>query len=691
MRIKINETTVLVPENISVLEACRRIGVKIPTFCHNKYLARAGSCRMCLVEIDGFSKLVPSCSQEVREGMVVRFDSFAVLQARKDILEMLLINHPLDCLVCDKGGECSLQDNFMDYGGKSGKFYESKRTIKDKTFHPLIKTHMSRCIQCTLCTRFMAEIGGEDELGIMGRGELQEISSCQALGYKEASSELAGNVVDLCPVGALTFIAHEFYGRSWELSKTASIDISDAVCSNIWIESTNNKVIRILPRENPDINESWISDKARFLCHGLDKNRITHPMVRDENGGLQPSAWIVAYERILSHKKTLLDPNRIAAIAGVLTDVETMFVTKELLGLFRSYSMDYRRERSQFIPQNRFHYIFNSTIAGIDLADACLIVGANPRFESSILNARIRKNVLRENLRVFLIGEKIDLGYGYTHLSSDVSILQDLAEQKSCHFFDHAKYPMLIFGEGLFDKEDAESILWYANKIARKNNCFRDDWNGFNVLHNVASKVGAFDVGFFPKDRGLGTGDILRNSSLLLLLGADEIDLKTIPRETMVVYIGHHFDKAARRADIVFPGSAYTEKDSTYVNLEGRVQRTKVAARAPGEAKEDWAILNELTSYLCKGHSYSEPKTLEDLRGRMMSYNPIFSHHNIGLVSSYKKSSTHFNYIDKSLGQASLQREKYQNVIGTREEFYLSNSIARNSNVLLQLCNRSKA
>jgi NADH-quinone oxidoreductase subunit G len=584
-----------VPAEYTLLQACEMAGAEVPRFCFHERLSIAGNCRMCLVEVKGGPpKPTASCAMAVKdlrpgpkgEPPVVETNSPMARKGRQGVMEFLLINHPLDCPICDQGGECDLQDQAMAYGVDSSRYRENKRAVEDKYLGALVKTSMNRCIQCTRCVRFATEVAGVSELGATGRGEDMEITS-----YLEhaLTSELQGNVVDLCPVGALTSKPTQFHARSWEYSKTESVDVMDALGSAIRVDSRGREVIRILPRVNEAINEEWISDKTRHIVDGLKTQRLDRPYVRID-GKLTPTTWPRAFAAIAAKVKASA-PGRIGALAGDLGSVEEMFALKGLMDNLGAASVDCRQDGSKLDPKwGRASYLFNSTIAGIDAADAIMIIGSNPRLESPVLNARIRKRWLKGDCLIGVIGERADLTYEYNFLGAGPDSLARFADHPPAN----KARPMFITGAGAYARSDGAAILALAAKAAGSLGLVKEGWNGFNVLHSAASRVGGLDLGLVPGAGGLdaramteaGAVDVLFN------LGADEIDIEP---GAFVVYIGTHGDKGAHRADVILPGAAYTEKTGTYVNMEGRPQFAERAIFPPGDAREDWAILRALS------------------------------------------------------------------------------------------------
>src|ERR671936_241593 len=566
-----------VPPDYTLLQACEAAGAEIPRFCFHERLSIAGNCRMCLVELKGSPKPVASCAWGVRdcrpgphgEPPEVLTKSAMVRKAREGVMEFLLINHPLDCPICDQGGECDLQDQAMAYGVDGSRFKENKRAVEDKYIGPLVKTIMNRCIHCTRCVRFSAEVAGVPDLGAIGRGEDMEITT-----YLEQamSSELQGNVVDLCPVGALTSKPYAFAARPWELTKTESIDVMDAVGSAIRVDTRGREVMRILPRVNDEVNEEWISDKTRHVVDGLRTQRLDQPYVR-ENGQLRAASWRDAFE-VIAAKVKQTQPGRMGAIVGDLAAVEEIFALKDLMTRLGVVNLDCRQDGAMLDPTcGRASYLFNASIAGIEQADALLPVGTNPRREAAVLNARIRKRWHMGALPIGLVGERADLTYPYEYLGAGPQTLADVAS--GAHEFGarlrEAGRPLVIVGMAALARPDGAAIAALAARAAQGTG--KDaSWNGYSVLHTAAARVGALDLGF--------------------VLGADEID---IAPGASVVYIGTHGDAGAHRADVILPGAAYPEKSGNYVNTEGRVQMAARASFPPGEAREDWAILRALS------------------------------------------------------------------------------------------------
>jgi NADH-quinone oxidoreductase subunit G len=609
-----------VPAGTTILQACELAGIEVPHFCFHKRLAIAGNCRMCLVEVERSPKPIASCAMPVGDGMVVHTKSPKALKAQKGVMEFLLINHPLDCPICDQGGECDLQDQAMAYGFDRSRFVENKRAVRDKNFGPLVETHMTRCIHCTRCIRFLTEIAGVQELGATGRGEDMEIGTYieRALG-----SELSANIIDLCPVGALTSKPYAFMARPWELVKTESIDVLDAVGSNIRVDSRDAQVLRVLPRVNEDINEEWISDKTRYAIDGLRRRRLDRPYA-GRRGARGEIDWREALE-IVADRMKAVPAERIAAIGGDLCDLESMFALKELLGGLGAVSLDCRQDGAKLDPRCRVGYLFNTTIAGIEMADACLLIGTNPRWEAPLVNARLRKRHLQGGFNIAAIGPAFDLSFPVEMLGEGGETVGAVATGTHpwAERLRQAKNPMLIVGQGALTRPDGAQVLATAREIAEHCGLMRDGWNGFNVLHRAAARVGGLDIGFVPQPGGRDVAGILdgcRSGAIevLYLLGADEIDVSDLG-SAFVVYQGHHGDRGAERADVILPAAAYTEKDGTYLNTEGRAQLGRRAVFPPGDAREDWAIIRALSAAVGQPLPFD---SLGELRLRLRAAHP---------------------------------------------------------------------
>ncbi|HWW46823.1 MAG TPA: NADH-quinone oxidoreductase subunit NuoG [Xanthobacteraceae bacterium] len=662
-----------VPADFTLLQACEAAGAEIPRFCYHERLSIAGNCRMCLVELKGSPKPVASCAWNVRdcrpgpngELPEVSTRSPVVKKAREGVMEFLLINHPLDCPICDQGGECDLQDQAMGYGVDTSRFAENKRAVEDKYLGALVKTIMTRCIQCTRCVRFAAEVCGLPEMGATGRGEDMEITT-----YLESAltSEMQGNLVDICPVGALTSKPYAFAARPWELGKTQSIDVMDGVGSAIRVDTRGREVMRILPRVNEDINEEWISDKTRHIVDGLRTQRLDRPYIR-ENGKLRPASWPEAFGAIKAHLARV-EGKRVGAVAGDLASVEEMFALKDLLARMGSSNLAVQGGAAFDAKLGRASYVFNPTIAGIEQADAILIVGSNPRLEATLLNARIRKRWRSGQLKVGVIGEKVDLTYKYEYLGAGPETLGDLAAGK--HSFAEvlkgASHPIVLVGAAATSRSDGAALLSQAAQLAQSLGVVKDGWNGFGVIHDTASRVGALDLGY--RGEGAVTG-----ADVLFLLGADEVE---VADGAFVVYIGTHGDRGAHRADVILPGAAYTEKSGLYVNLEGRVQLGSRAGFPPGEAREDWAILRALSDVI--GHKLPYD-SLNQLRQAMFKDVP----HLMRIDQIAPADAAAVAALAKRGG--SVEKTAFKPAFA---DYYLTNPIARASAVMAE-CSRLAA
>jgi NADH-quinone oxidoreductase subunit G len=672
--IKVDGKLVEVPDYYTLMQAAEAAGAEIPRFCYHERLSVAGNCRMCLVEVKGGPpKPQASCAMSVKdlrpgpngEAPEMFTNTPMVKKAREGVMEFLLINHPLDCPICDQGGECDLQDQAMAYGVDKNRFAENKRAVEDKYIGPLVKTSMNRCIHCTRCVRFTTEVAGIAEMGLLGRGEDAEITTYLE---KALSSELQGNVIDLCPVGALTNKPYAFQARPWELNKTETIDVMDAVGSNIRVDSRGREVMRVLPRLNESINEEWISDKTRFIWDGLKSQRLDRPYVR-RNRKLASTTWDDAFQTVA---KAVKKPGvRIGAIAGDLAGVEEMFALKALLATLGSANVDARPAGSTLNPAaGRASYIFNPAIAGLEEADAILLIGTNPRKEASLVNARIRKVWRATGLPIALIGENADLTYPVQHLGAGMDTLSDLASGNGsfAEIWSKAKKPVVIVGEAAATPD----VLAAAAKLATSNTELAEGWNGFAVLHNAASRVGALDVGFVPGKSAADTSAMLSGGvDVLFLLGADEVDLSQLGT-TMVVYIGTHGDNGANRADVILPAATYTEKSATYVNTEGRVQMTTRAVFPPGDAKEDWSIIRALSGFVGKALPFN---SLPQLRAALYADYPHLAR--IDVIAPSKASDiAKFAKLSPKPGKPS-----FASPVG---DFYLTNPIARASAIMAE-------
>ena len=631
VKVKINNTEYEVRDDFTILQACEQADKEIPRFCYHDRLSIAGNCRMCLVEVEGSPKPVASCAMPVSDGMSIHTNTPSVKKAREGVMEFLLINHPLDCPVCDQGGECDLQDQTIAYGAENSRFDENKRAVEEKQMGPLIKTYMTRCIHCTRCIRFADEVAGVSDLGAINRGENTEITTYLE---KTIDSELSANIVDLCPVGALTSKPYQFEARPWELKKTETIDVMDAVGSNIRVDTYGWKVKRVLPRLNEDINEEWISDKTRYACDGLLNQRIDTPLTK-ENGKFIETEWGLALRKV---SKLLQEtkPEEIAFLIGDFVDLETAYLTKKLADNLNVKSIECRQEGCKIPFNHRSQYLFNSKINGIDHADCILIVGSNIREEAAIINSRIRKRVLSRNIPIALVGEHVDLTYSYEHLGNDINILTDLLNEKN-DFSEKllvANKPMIVIGQSVLNREDSIQIYSLLETLADKFNIIQDDWNGFNVLQLRASRVGALDVGCFQKNKSLD--DIYNDArndkyKFILSIGADEINYKEF-KNCEIAYIGTHGDRGASSASVILPSAAYTEKDAIFINAEGRLQYANKANFPPGEGKEDWKIINQISEILELGWSLI---SLSDVRNSIFAELPF-------LIDDFNYQFNHF-------------------------------------------------
>lgn len=650
-KVTVDGIEIEVPQGATVLQAAELAGKEIPRFCYHERLSIAGNCRMCLVEVKpGPPKPQASCALPAAEGQEIRTDSEMVKKAREGVMEFLLINHPLDCPICDQGGECDLQDQAMAYGKGGSRYEENKRAVTEKYMGPIVKTAMTRCIHCTRCVRFAEEVAGVEEIGAIGRGEGMEITS-----YLEGAvhSELSGNVVDLCPVGALTSKPYAFEARPWELTKTLGIDVMDGVGTNIRIDSRGREVLRALPRVNDDVNEEWATDKTRHAIDGLMKRRLDKPYVR-RNGKLEEATWNEAFQAIADVNAG----SSVAAIAGDLVDCETMYAAKKLLKSMKSDMLEGRQTGLSYDVSNLAAVNFNTTIAGIEEADVILLVSTNPRWEASLVNTRIRKAVRKGNAKVFGIGPETDQTYPVEWLGDDMGLLGKLPNAVK-DALEQAEKPALILGGGGLS---IEGVHGAALKLAKQFKLVRDGWNGFNVLHIGASRTGGLLLGY-AYNGGI-KAIAAKKPKLLFSLGADETDYSLF-EGCYKVFIGHHGDAGAHAADVILPGAAYTEKNGTYVNLEGRVQRSNKAIFAPGDAREDWSILRALSEVMGKTLPFD---SFEELRANMAKDHPELAVE--GLVPMAWNPPS--GLPDKPKGQG----------VQPIKDFYLTNSIARASGTM---------
>ncbi len=666
LKLKVNDVDVEIEEGLTVLQACEKAGVEIPRFCYHEKLSIAGNCRMCLVEMEKSPKPIASCAMPAADGMVIKTNTPKIEKSRKGVMEFLLANHPLDCPVCDQGGECDLQDQSMFYGIDKSRFKENKRSVPDKYMGPLIKTQMTRCIHCTRCVRFATEIAGVPELGAIGRGEDMQITT-----YLEQSvqSELSGNVIDLCPVGALTSKPYVFEARPWELKKTETIDVMDAVGSNIRVDTYDWEVKRILPIINEDINEEWISDKTRYACDGLLNQRLDTPYIK-YNNKFEKASWDEVYKIIKSKLKNT-DKEKIVGFVGDLTNMETSYIFKEFLERTIDTKNYESRSKKNFINSSiRENYLFNSTINGIEDSDLILLIGANPRFEATMVNARIRKAYLNNSTKIFSLNNVGDLTYNYHSLDGKTQTLKDIIENKndiSKKIID-AKKPIIIFGESFLNIKSAKYLFNSFKKFLSKNNKLTDNWNPINILSVDAATVGNLDLDIVNENNNL-LDDLNENKfEIVYLLGQDNLKFKK--KNEFIIYQGSHGDKGAEIADIILPGAAFTEQSGHYTNLEGKIQKAYKASYPPGNAKEDWKVINDLAEIMNNRKLFNDK---EELESSMFNY--------LKLKKEQKKTDT-INGINENDFENENLTVKYK-------DYYFSNVVARSSKTMLE-CNESK-
>jgi NADH-quinone oxidoreductase subunit G len=665
-KININGKEIEFEKGMTVLQACELADVEIPRFCYHEKLSIAGNCRMCLVEMERSPKPIASCAMPAAEGMNIKTNTEFVKKARKGMMEFLLANHPLDCPVCDQGGECDLQDQSLFYGFDKSRFSENKRAVKDKYMGPLIKTQMTRCIHCTRCIRFAEEVAGVPEIGAVGRGENMEITT-----YLEQSmtSELSANVIDLCPVGALTSKPYAFEARPWELKKTESIDVMDAVGSNIRVDTYGWEVKRVLPRLNNEINEEWISDKTRYACDGLLKQRLDVPYIK-KNNKLVKSTWDEAIE-LISNKIKSVKPEQIAGHVGDMASVETIFSFKNLLKKIGSNNFDFREKKIYINPTNKTNYIFNSSIQKIEESDFILLIGTNPRHEATIVNARIRKAFVKNKTPVYSIGNPGDLTYDYTLLGDDIDDLKNIFDEKSeiNKKLKNVKKPIFIIGESVLELKNAKYILEKTKDFLLENNFINENWNALNILIQNASTVGAIDLGFYniDKNNNFIFFDKLKNKEfkLLYLVGSDAIEIKK--SDEFIIYQGSHGDKSASIADVILPSTAYTEQDGLFENLEGRFQECRKASYPTNEALEDWKIFNLINHSLNSSNLFSNFLSI-----RKLALQEIPNFTEVDLLPKQNKLIK-----TNTLLEASSEKIKIRNI-----DYYYSNSIARASKTM---------
>ena len=669
LKLKVNEIDIEVEEGLTVLQACEKAGVEIPRFCYHEKLSIAGNCRMCLVEIEKSPKPVASCAMPATEGMNIKTNTKLVEKARKGVMEFLLANHPLDCPVCDQGGECDLQDQSMFYGVDKSRYKENKRQVSEKNMGPLIKTQMTRCIHCTRCVRFATEVAGITEIGAIGRGEDMEITT-----YLEQSmqSELSANVVDLCPVGALTSKPYVFEARPWELKKTESIDVMDAIGSNIRVDTYGWVVKRILPRINEDVNEEWISDKTRYACDGLLNQRLDTPYIK-YNGKFEKASWNEVFNIIKSKFKNV-DKNKICGMSGDLINMETLYIFKEFFNkTLGSYNVESRCEHTYLNPKKRENYLFNSTINGIEEADFILLIGSNPRYEATILNARIRKSYLQNKTKIISLNNVGDLTYPYEFLDGDIENIKKIAEDNHVisKLIKKAKKPLIIFGQSALKIKSAKYIFESIKSFLKKNNKISDDWNSLNTISENASTVGSFDLGLYKTEDG--SNEVLRDLEnhkfeIVYLLGLDNLKFKK--KNEFIIYQGSHGDKGAEIADIILPGAAYTEQNGYYTNLEGKLQKAYKASYPPEEAKEDWMIINELAEAMNHRKLFNDK---DELDSSLLNQ--------INLYIEKNKSIKTFDVEDLKFDKEILKIDN--------KDYYYSNAVARASKTMFD-CKQAK-
>ena len=669
--IKIDNKEYEFENGMTVMQACEQAGTEIPRFCYHEKLSIAGNCRMCLVEMEKAPKPIASCAMPASDGMVIKTNTDIVKKARKGVMEFLLINHPLDCPICDQGGECDLQDQAMYYGFDKTRYEENKRAVQNKNMGPLVKTIMTRCIHCTRCVRFSTEVAGVDDIGLLGRGENAEITTYLE---KTIESELSGNVIDLCPVGALTSKPYAFKSRPWELTKTETYDVFDGLGSSIRIDTRGKKVLRALPRINEEINEEWISDKSRFAIDGLSRQRLDNAYCKT-NGMLKKSSWDNAFLHI---KNQLIDRDEknTVFLSGKFTDVETIFSAKKFSESLNSFYYDCRFDNAQFIKNSNESFKFNSTIQEVENADAILLIGTNPRWEAAVLNARIRKAYIDNNCKIGLIGPKLDLTYNYQHLSESLDYLNELSNNNSDFnkVLDKAKNPLIIVGTSSINSNFGTSILETSAMLAKKIQKNKDI-NPLNILHQDISRVGALEINFYNKyfdnDYSLQLKKhIDKNKPVVFLMGLDEIE-SSLLKNAYVVYLGHHGDKAASIADVILPTPAYTEKASTYMNIEGRVIQTNKCHNPLGEAREEWKIF----------------RVLSDLINQKLKFNNLSE-----LRKEITKNYDQFSYLNelnpkKEITCAKNNKIKNIKIKYNIENFYMNDSISRSSETMA-LCTK---
>ena len=668
LKIKVNEIDIEIEEGLTVLQACEKAGVEIPRFCYHEKLSIAGNCRMCLVEMEKSPKPIASCAMPAVDGMNIKTNTPKVEKARKGVMEFLLANHPLDCPVCDQGGECDLQDQSMFYGVDKSRFKENKRDVVDKNMGPLIKTQMTRCIHCTRCIRFATEIAGVTEIGAIGRGEDMQITT-----YLEQSmqSELSANVVDLCPVGALTSKPYVFEARPWELKKTESIDVMDAVGSNIRVDTYGWEVKRILPIINEDINEEWISDKTRYACDGLLSQRIDTPFVK-YNGKFEQASWDEVF-KIIKSKLENTSKEKICGFVGDLTNMETGYIFKEFFDRTLSSNNYDSRSSNRFLDiQKRENYLFNSTISGIEESDLIFLIGCNPRYEATILNARIRKAYLNNNTKIISLSDVGDLTYPYESLDGQTQSIKDIFDGNNIlsKKIISSNKPLIIIGESLLDTNSSEYLFNKIKQFLIKNNKFTKNWNPFNILSCDASTVGNYDLGIVNTKNTLIDDLNSHKFDIVYLVGQDNLNFDK--KNEFIIYQGSHGDKGAEIADIILPGAAYTEQNGFFTNLEGKIQKAYKASYPPGEAKEDWQVINELAEFMNNRKLFNDK---DELESSMFNY--------LNLQKEKQKNSS------MKIGDLEIENFQNEHLKIIIKDYYFSNVIARSSKTMIE-CNDSK-
>ncbi len=642
LKVKVNDIDIEVEEGLTVLQACEQAGAEIPRFCYHEKLSIAGNCRMCLVEIEKSPKPVASCAMPVANGMNIKTNTKFVEKARKGVMEFLLANHPLDCPVCDQGGECDLQDQSMFYGVDKSRFKENKRYVPEKYMGPLIKTQMTRCIHCTRCIRFATEVAGVPELGAIGRGEDMQITT-----YLEKSmeSELSANVIDLCPVGALTSKPYVFEARPWELKKTETIDVMDAVGSNIRVDTYGWEVKRVLPRINEDVNGEWISDKTRYSCDGLKNQRLDSPYVKKNNKFIKTS-WNEALN-IIVEKIKRTNSNKISGFIGDLTNMETSYIAKEFFSqTIKSKNLESREENYIIDFTSRENYIFNSKLNGIEESDLIILIGTNPRFEATILNSRIRNAFLKNKCEIFSFEDQGDLTYDYEVLENTTSKIKEILDRKSkiTEKIENSKKPIFIFGQSFFKLKSSNFLIKELKKYLFSQKKITENWNPINILSKNASTVGSYDLDIFSGDPN--KNDVLSKAlnnefEIIFLFGHDNLRLNK--KNEFIIYIGSHGDYGAELSDVILPGASYTEQDAHYTNLEGEIQKAYQATYPPGEAKEDWEVINELSKYLKRKKIYTDK---ENLVSKMFSYLNKKKDNQICVDSTFYDERINTDYLD---------------------------------------------